>query len=47
MEVWSLDVTSNESINEIVAKVRKPTGGCLDFSGQKCGRWSVFAIYLA
>jgi 1-acylglycerone phosphate reductase len=37
MEVWILDVTSKESINETAARVRELTGGSLDFLVNNAG----------
>lgn len=37
MEVWSLDVTSKESIDETAAKIRELTGGSLDFLVNNAG----------
>lgn len=37
MEVWSLDVTARESIEETVAKVKELTGGRLDFLVNNAG----------
>jgi 1-acylglycerone phosphate reductase len=37
MEVWTLDVTSQESINETAIKVRELTSGSLDFLVNNAG----------